>query len=113
LREREVLQLIAEGKTTKEIAHALGVTAKTAEVYRSRLKTKLDVDDTAGLVRYAIRLGIVHLGPAGAARCRRWCSGYPCALAIANHEHESRLVEPTSPLPGSPSGTVPTCAFPC
>jgi DNA-binding NarL/FixJ family response regulator len=61
LREREVLQLVAEGKTTKEIAHALGVTAKTAEVYRSRLKTKLDVSDTAGLIRYAIRLGIVHL----------------------------------------------------
>ena len=61
LREREVLQLIAEGKTTKEIAHAIGVTAKTAEVYRSRLKTKLDVHDTAGLIRYAIRLGLVHL----------------------------------------------------
>jgi two-component system, NarL family, response regulator NreC len=61
LREREVLQLVAEGKTTKEIAHALGVTAKTAEVYRSRLKTKLDVHDTASLVRCAIRLGVIHL----------------------------------------------------
>jgi DNA-binding NarL/FixJ family response regulator len=61
LREREVLQLVAEGKTAKEIAHSLGVTAKTAEVYRSRLKTKLDVQDTAGLVRCAIRLGIIHL----------------------------------------------------
>ena len=61
LREREVLQLVAEGKTAKEIANALGVTAKTAEVYRSRLKSKLDVHDTAGLVRCAIRLGIIHL----------------------------------------------------
>lgn len=61
LREREVLQLIGEGKTTKEIANALGVTGKTAEVYRSRLKTKLDVHDTASLVRCAIRLGLVHL----------------------------------------------------
>ena len=61
LREREVLQLVAEGKTAKEIANALGVTAKTAEVYRSRLKSKLDVHDTAGLVRCAIRLGIIQL----------------------------------------------------
>lgn len=60
-REREVLRLIAEGKTTKEIAEALGVTVKTAESYRSRLKTKLDIHDTAGLVRYAIRYGLVQL----------------------------------------------------
>jgi DNA-binding NarL/FixJ family response regulator len=61
LREREVLQLVAEGRTTKEIAVTLGVTVKTAESYRSRLKAKLDVHDTAGLVRYAIRLGFVSL----------------------------------------------------
>lgn len=58
-RERQVLQLVAEGRSTKEVAHALGVTAKTAESYRSRLKAKLDIHDTAGLVRYAIREGIV------------------------------------------------------
>ena len=61
LREREVLQLVAEGKTTKEMADALGVTVKTAESYRSRLKAKLDVHDTAGLVRYAIRHGVIQL----------------------------------------------------
>jgi DNA-binding NarL/FixJ family response regulator len=60
-RERDVLRLIAEGKTTKEIADALSVTVKTAESYRSRLKTKLDIHDTAGLVRYAIRSGVVQL----------------------------------------------------
>lgn len=61
LREREVLQLVAEGRSTKEIAGTLGVTVKTAECYRSRLKAKLDVHDTAGLVRYAIRRGFVAL----------------------------------------------------
>ena len=59
LREREVLQLIAEGKTTKEIAVVLGVSAKTAESYRARLMQRLDIHETAGLVRYAIRHGIV------------------------------------------------------
>ena len=58
-RERQVLQLVAEGKSTKEVAAVLGVTAKTAESYRSRLKLKLDIHDTAGLVRYAIREGLV------------------------------------------------------
>ena len=58
-RERQVLQLVAEGKSTKEVAQVLGVTAKTAESYRSRLKVKLDIHDTAGLVRYAIREGLV------------------------------------------------------
>ena len=61
LRERELLQLVAEGKTTKEIAGVLGVTVKTAECYRSRLKTKLNVHDTAGLVRYAIQRGVIQL----------------------------------------------------
>jgi two-component system, NarL family, response regulator NreC len=58
-RERQVLQLIAEGKTTKEIAVVLGVTVKTAESHRSKLMEKLDIHSTAGLVRYAIRRGLV------------------------------------------------------
>src|SRR3954469_12874759 len=61
LREREVLQLVAEGKTTKDVAAALGLTVKTAEYYRSRIITKLGVHNTAGLVRYALRSGVVHL----------------------------------------------------
>lgn len=61
VRERQVLQLVAEGKTTKEVADSLGVTAKTAECYRSRLKVKLGIHDTAGLVRYAIRHGVIQL----------------------------------------------------
>ena len=54
-RELEVLQLIAEGKTTKKVALVLGVSAKTAEFHRSQIMKKLDVHDTATLVRYAIR----------------------------------------------------------
>ena len=58
-RERQVLQLIAEGKTTKEIAVILGVSVKTAESHRSKLMEKLDIHSAAGLVRYAIRRGLV------------------------------------------------------
>jgi len=56
-RERQVLQLIAEGKTAKEVAHLLGVSVKTAETHRSHIMEKLEIHDTAGLVRYAIRRG--------------------------------------------------------
>ncbi len=59
-REREVLQLVAEGKTTKQIAKLLGVTAKTAESHRTRIMTKLKIHETAGLVRYAIRQGLIQ-----------------------------------------------------
>ena len=58
-REREVLQLIAEGKTTKEIGGVLGISVKTAETHRSRVMDKLEIRDTAGLVRYAIRMGLI------------------------------------------------------
>jgi len=60
LREREVLQLVAEGKTTKEIAAVLGLSVKTAETHRGRIMRKLDIRETAGLVRYAIRRGLVR-----------------------------------------------------
>ena len=59
-REREVLQLVAEGKTTKEIAVLLGVSVKTADAHRTRLMQKLDIHDIAGLTRYAIRQGIIQ-----------------------------------------------------
>ena len=60
-RERQVLQLVAEGKTTKEVAQQLGISVKTADSHRTRLMTKLGIHDTAGLVRYAIRQGLVRL----------------------------------------------------
>ena len=58
-RKREVLQLVAEGHTTKEIAKQLGITAKTAEAYRGELMSALDIHDIASLTRYAIREGLV------------------------------------------------------
>jgi two-component system response regulator NreC len=57
-REREVLQLIAEGETTKEIASRLGLSIKTVESHRIKLMRKLDIHETATLVRYAIRRGL-------------------------------------------------------
>jgi DNA-binding NarL/FixJ family response regulator len=59
-RERQVLQLIAEGKTTKQAAGVLGVSVKTAESHRTSLMSKLDIHSTAALVRYAIRRGVVE-----------------------------------------------------
>jgi DNA-binding NarL/FixJ family response regulator len=59
-RERQVLQLVAEGKTTKEIATLLGISVNTAESHRSNLMDKLDIHDTAGLVRYALHNGIIQ-----------------------------------------------------
>ena len=59
-RERQVLQLVAEGKTTKDIAVILGVSIKTADTHRTRIMRKLDIHDTAGLVRFAIRRGLIH-----------------------------------------------------
>jgi DNA-binding NarL/FixJ family response regulator len=61
-RQREVLQLVAEGHTTKEIAKKLDVSVKTAESYRFELMTALDIHDVASLTRYAIRAGLVSLG---------------------------------------------------
>jgi DNA-binding NarL/FixJ family response regulator len=59
-RERQVLQLIAEGKTTKEVACSLNISVKTAETHRTRLMEKLNIHDTATLVRYAIRRGVIQ-----------------------------------------------------
>ena len=58
-REREVLQLITEGKTTKEIASLLEISVKTAEAHRTKIMTKIGTHGVAGLVRYAIRRGMV------------------------------------------------------
>ena len=59
VRERQVLQLIAESKSTKNIAALIGLSPKTVESHRTKLMRKLDIHDTAGLVRYAIRKGII------------------------------------------------------
>ena len=57
-REREIVQRIAEGQTTKEIAAHLGLSVKTVESHRINLMRKLDIHETASLVRYAIRRGL-------------------------------------------------------
>jgi len=59
-RERQVLQLVGEGKSTKDIATHLGISVKTAESHRARLMKKLDIHETASLVRYAIRNGLIQ-----------------------------------------------------
>jgi DNA-binding NarL/FixJ family response regulator len=58
-REREVFHLVVDGKTTKEIARALGISVKTADNHRYRLMDKLGVHNTAELVRYAARHGLI------------------------------------------------------
>jgi DNA-binding NarL/FixJ family response regulator len=60
-REREALQLLAEGKTTKEIAFALDISVKTAETYRQHIMNKLDIHTIAGLTKYAIREGLTSV----------------------------------------------------
>ena len=59
-REREVLQLIAEGKTNKEVSRHLGMSVKTVETHRRNVMTKLNIHETAGLVRHAIKIGLVQ-----------------------------------------------------
>jgi DNA-binding NarL/FixJ family response regulator len=59
-RQREILQLIAEGHTTKEMARALDVGVKTVETHRAQLMDRLNIHDVAGLVRFAIRVGLVQ-----------------------------------------------------
>lgn len=61
-RQREVLQLIAEGHGTKQIAKRLTLSVKTIETHRAQLMARLDIHDVAGLVRYAIRAGLVSPG---------------------------------------------------
>ena len=58
-RQREILQLVAEGKSTKDIAHLLDLSVKTVETHRTRIMERLDIHDVPGLVRFAIRAGLI------------------------------------------------------
>jgi DNA-binding CsgD family transcriptional regulator len=58
-RQREILCHIAEGRTTKEIARILNISVKTVETHRTQLMERLDIHDVAGLVRYALRTGLI------------------------------------------------------
>jgi DNA-binding NarL/FixJ family response regulator len=58
-RQREVLKRVAEGRSTKEIAYELGLSVKTVETHRAQIMERLGIRDVAGLVRYAMRTGLV------------------------------------------------------
>ena len=58
-RQREILQLIAEGKSTRDIAETLHLSVKTVETHRAQLMDRLDIHDVAGLIRYALRKGLI------------------------------------------------------
>ena len=60
-RQKEVLRLIAEGRTTKQIAQVLKISVKTVETHRAQLMERLDIHDVAGLVRYAILIGLIEV----------------------------------------------------
>ena len=58
-RQREILQLVAEGRSTKEIAFALEISVKTVETHRAQIMERLDIHDIPGLVKYAMRTGLI------------------------------------------------------
>jgi len=60
-RQREILKAIARGRTTKQIAYDLGLSAKTVETHRAQIMERLDIHDVAGLVRFSIRLGLISV----------------------------------------------------
>ena len=62
-RQREILQLIAEGHSTKEMAYRLNLSVKTIETHRTQLMERLDIHDIAGLVRFALKAGIILPSP--------------------------------------------------
>ena len=59
-RQREILQLVAEGQTTKDIAQRLSLSVKTVKTHRSQLMERLDIHDVPGLVRFAMRVGVIQ-----------------------------------------------------
>ena len=60
VRETQILRLIAEGKENREIAQVLGISVRTVEAHRARIMLKLDLESVTGLVRYAVRHGIIE-----------------------------------------------------
>jgi DNA-binding NarL/FixJ family response regulator len=60
-RQKEILKAIAEGRTTKQIAYDLGLSVKTIETHRAQIMERLGIRDVAGLVRFAVRVGLVSV----------------------------------------------------
>jgi DNA-binding CsgD family transcriptional regulator len=87
-REREVLQLIAEGKTNKEVAHALSVSVNTVETHRKHIMEKLDLHNTAELVRFAIRTTRSSTEiVTDSACCGRWPRACACPVVVECSNH--------------------------
>src|ERR1700680_3208956 len=68
-REREIVQLLAEGKSSKEVAVALGISVKTAETHRANIMRKLEMHSVSEVVRYAVRNQMIEACPARSTRC--------------------------------------------
>ncbi|MDQ5847305.1 MAG: response regulator transcription factor [Acidobacteriota bacterium] len=79
-RQREVLTLIAEGRSTKDIARALSISVKTVETHRAQLMDRLNIHDIASLVRYAIKIGLVSLEERAPQKKMRGGSKFNLAL---------------------------------
>jgi two-component system, NarL family, response regulator NreC len=94
-RERQVLQLIAEGKNMKEVGATLGISGKTADTHRSRIMQKLNIFNTAGLVRYALRHHLIEpsSGPEDIHPFQVNCEG-----PVSKREADGELIA----TPGSP-----------
>jgi DNA-binding NarL/FixJ family response regulator len=75
-RQREVLTLIAEGHSTKDIARTLSISVKTVDTHRAQLMERLDIHDVARLVRYAIKIGLVSLEEGGPLKTRSGGSNF-------------------------------------
>src|SRR5256885_11131121 len=107
LREREVVQLVGEGKTSKEVATMLGMTLKTAETHRSNIMLKLNLHSTVELVLYAVRNEIIHVAlpamvlrgpPNGNGRAEIALYGQLGIVVVPrfsrkNKEHDGRLFQ--------------------
>ena len=87
-RERQVRQLVAEGKSTKDIAVILDLTVETADYYRLRIMSKLNIHNIAGLVRDALRHGLIELAVAGCC----WCCPPPLPTGPSHRPSGQRQV---------------------
>ena len=90
LRERQVLQLIAEGKNMKEVGSLLGISARTAETHRGRIMKKLNIFTIAGLVRYALNHGLLNEREASSDGHHRGSDGNHRARHSRNHKGKKR-----------------------
>ncbi len=87
-REREVLQLLAEGKTTKEISSHLNVSERTVDAHRQHIMSKLNIHSIAELTKYAIRQGLHRLNEFLRVDSFRWVKFFFCDFPLAHRRSE-------------------------